>query len=121
MKITQQKLFDSATLEPKTKENLGGFITFVNAAVDMFTRTLSKQTTLQDNIKCLVKTVALKHDTAVAVSIGEGTIEGVFLLQADEMITGFKWAYSSTAGQVSITVKTDSSEDTDAKICVLFQ
>lgn len=121
MKITQQKLFDSATLEPKTKESLSGFIGFVNAAVDMFTRTLSKQTTLQDNIKCLVKTVGLKHNTAVAVGIGEGTVEGVLLLRADEMVTGFKWAYSSTAGQVNITVTTSSSEDTDAKICVLFQ
>lgn len=69
MKITQQKLFDSNVLDKKLKDGLGAFLQYVNSAVDMFARCLNKQVTLEDNVKCQLKTVRLSHNTATQVGV----------------------------------------------------
>lgn len=121
MKITQQKLFDSNVLDKKLKDGLGAFLQYVNSAVDMFARCLNKQVTLEDNVKCQLKTVRLSHNTATQVGVDSGTVEGVVVLSSTEMITGFKWAYGSNTNQLAITIKTDSSSASDVVLCVYFK
>lgn len=121
MKITQQKLFDSNVLDKKLKDGLGVFLQYVNTAVDMFARCLNKQVTLEDNVKCQLKTVRLSHNTVTQVGVDPGTVEGVVVMSSTEMVTGFKWAYGSNANQLAITIKTDSSSASDVVLCVYFK
>lgn len=121
MKITQQKLFDSNVLETKLKEGLGAFLQYVNSAVDMFARCLNKQVTLEDNLKCQLKSVRLSHNTATQVGIDPGTVEGVVVLSSTEMVTGFKWTYGANSNQLAVTIKTDSGAASDVKLCVFFK
>ena len=121
MKITQQKLFDSNVLDKKLKDGLGAFLQYVNSAVDMFARCLNKQVTLEDNVKCQLKTVRFSHNVTTQVGTNPGTVEGVVVLSSTEMVTGFKWAYGSSANQLAVTIKTESAIASDVVLCVFFK
>lgn len=96
MKITIPRIFDSARILAKPfGKDIEDFVSFSQQAFEQIIRALRNQITFEDNIKCQVLEVTLKHDLE-QVLFASGRVKGIIVTRvfSDESITSYKWKYN---------------------------
>lgn len=95
-KLSVSRLLESSKLlQTQAGQQLQELITFVNDISDQVIRALRQGLTFQDNMKCLISVVSLKHDTLQGVNYNAANqIFGIIPVRVNSTttgISGFLW------------------------------
>lgn len=94
----------------------------LNQFLEQSYRALSNNLTFTDNFRGKVAAYKLKHATALEINHAlTSRVVGVLPLAASgQMITGFKWDYSSAGEKVTVMAEFKAAGSTEAEVRLLF-
>lgn len=99
-KLSISRLLDSSKLlQTAAGQQLQELITFVNDVSDQVIRALRQGLTFEDNFKCKISIVSLKHDTEQRINYDDKQIFGILpvrCISSTTGLSGFIWYINSS-------------------------